>query len=131
MKIILTVCFFAPLAFLVFGYNRPAPNPSSPQLTQIREVPPVQPVFIEINQVPPPFDIGGVDPYVIWINGKRERVPAHYIHPIIENIGTANIKPIDIPNLHDGWLWPHYFEQPQKQVHLGRARSLNDRREPQ
>jgi hypothetical protein len=131
MKIILTVCFLAPLTFLVFGYNLSEPYPRPTQISQVREASPAQPVFIEINQVPPPFDIGGVDPYVIWINGKREKVAPHYIEPIIEKIGRKNIKPIDIPNLHEGWLRPHFFEQPEKEVHLGRTRSLNDRQQSQ
>lgn len=129
MKILLTICFLAPLTFLVFGYNA-LPQRSAPtQITQVPDAPKLQPVFIEINQVPPPFDIGGRDPYVIWINGAKVKVPSHYIQPIINDVGRENIRPIDIPNLHEGWIYPHYFEQPQKQV--GRVRSPNDRRESQ
>lgn len=131
MKILLIICFFAPLTFLVFGYNA-IPQSSEPtQISQVTELSLIQPVFIEINEVPPPFDIGGLEPYVIWINGARVKVPPHYIHTIIEDVGRENISPIDIPNLHEGWLHPHYFEQPPKQVRLGRIRSLNDRRESQ
>ena len=128
MKILVTVCLLAPLTFLVLGYNSVS---SSSVPTQISQVSPAQPVFIEINQVPPPFDIGGLDPYVIWVNGARVKVPNHYIDSIIENIGRDNIKPIDIPNLHEGWIRPHFFEQPTKEIHAGRTRSLNDRRPSQ
>ena len=126
MKILLTIGFLAPLTFLLFGYNS-LPHSSEP--TQITRVIDQSPVFIEINEVPPPFDVGGLDPYIIWINGARVKVPPHYIHSIIKDVGIENIRPIDISHLHEGWIRPHYFEQPQKQAQAGRARSLNDIRE--
>ena len=135
MKILIIVGFVAPLAFILFGaYTSPSSVPSSlnplvsnSTLSHGAE----QVVFVEINQVPPPFDIGGLDPYVIWINGKREKVPVHYIKPIIEEIGMENIKALDIPNLHDGWLRPHFFEQVEEEARVGRTKSLNDRRQSQ
>jgi hypothetical protein len=132
MRLFFISCFMAPLLFLFFGYTGKRPIAHSPEPLVITKIAyRDQPVFVEINQVPPPFDLAGHDPYVLWVNGARAKVPKEYLHTIIEHIGRENIKPIDIPNMHDGWIEPHFFSQPEKVVKQGRTRSLNDKQRTQ
>ena len=125
MKLLVIVGFITPLAFILFGYTteESTPMPSSILHQSYWEE---QPIFVEINQVPPPFDLAGNHPYVVWINGARVRIPEEYVHPIIKKVGKENIKPIDIPNMHEGWLRPHFFEQSQEITPHGRSRILNN-----
>tara|TARA_R100000808_G_scaffold24269_1_gene55501 strand:+ start:23786 stop:24181 length:396 start_codon:yes stop_codon:yes gene_type:complete len=126
MKLLIIVGFIAPLAFILFGaYTTPSTSHMSPLNNLSSSYWEDQPVFVEINQVPPPFDLAGHDPYVVWINGARVRVPKEYIHPIIDTVGKENIQPIDIPNMHEGWLQPHFFEQADEAIHKGRTRIVN------
>jgi len=136
-RLVIFICLIVPFAFLFLGqasYEN-AENPPKPLVIEKIVKEPYflgeQPVFVEINQIPPPFDLAGNDPYIVWVNGARVHLPKEYIEPIIEKIGKENIKPIDIMNLHDGWINPHFFEQPQKVVYKGRTRSLNDKQRTQ
>ena len=132
MRLFFTMCLVIPFLFLFFGYTGERSEPPMPEPLVITKLAyRSQPVFVEINQVPPPFDLDGHDPYVLWVNGARVRIAKEYLHPIIEHIGKENIKPIDIPNMHDGWIEPHFFSQPEKVVKQGRTRSLNDKQRTQ
>lgn len=66
------------------------------------------PVFIEINEVPPPFDLGGASPYVVWMNGKRVKLPKADLKRLVSKVGEENIPKADPYDIHKGWLWPHY-----------------------
>jgi len=62
---------------------------------------------IEINSIPPPFDVNGRFPYVVWVNGKRVDMPQKDILVLVEKIGKENIKPSNNKDIHIGWLTPH------------------------
>ena len=136
-RLAIFTCLVIPFAFLFLGQAgyKEVEEPIPPLIIEKIVKEPYflgeQPVFVEINQIPPPFDLAGNDPYVVWVNGARIHVPKEYIEPIINKIGKENIKPIDIINLHNGWLHPHYFEQPEKVVNKGRTRSLNEKQQTQ
>jgi hypothetical protein len=77
--------------------------------------------FIEINSVPPPFDIDGRYPYVVWVNGERVSMPKKDIVSLVNKIGKENIKRADTGDIHRGWLFSHLkgdpsneFEQKQR-----------------
>ena len=135
---LLIICgFLTPLAFLLLGYTgyKEPRKPHPPLVIEKIIEKPVflgkQPIFVEINEVPPPFDLNGHDPYVVWINGARVQIPKSYVDPIIAKIGKANIKPINIIDIHKGWLSPHFFHQPEKVVNKGRTRTLNEKQQTQ
>ena len=69
--------------------------------------PPFKQQIIEINSIPPPFNINGRFPYVVWMNGKRVDMPQKDILALIKKIGKENIKPSNNKDIHIGWLIPH------------------------
>ena len=66
------------------------------------------PVFIEVNKVPPPFDVGGLSPYVVWMNGKRVEPPKADLKRLVDKVGKENIPRADPYDIHKGWLWPYH-----------------------
>ena len=72
--------------------------------------PPSSPVAIEINSVPPPFDLGGHNPYVVWMNGKRVNLPKKDVLSLVNQVGQDNIPPADVRDIHRGWLFPYFAE---------------------
>ena len=72
------------------------------------------PLFIEVNNVPPPFDVNGHFPYVLWINGERVLyAPTEEIQALIKKVGNNNIRKLNSSDIHAGWLKPHYGPSPQ------------------
>ena len=70
-----------------------------------------QPVLIEINSVPPPFDLASNNPYVVWMNGKRVKLPKQDLTELVSKVGEENIPKINPHDIHKGWLWPHLSER--------------------
>ena len=60
--------------------------------------------LMEINSVPKPFDVDGSYPYVLWVNGKRFKLPMKDLKEMIAKIGEENIPPIDNNDIHKGWM---------------------------
>jgi len=71
--------------------------------------------FIEINSVPPPFDIDGRHPYVVWVNGERVNMPKKDIIALVNKIGEENIKRADSKDIHRGWLFSHLKGDPSNE----------------
>ena len=71
-----------------------------------------EPILIEINNVPPPFDVAGNFPYVLWINGMYISNPDHKaLHGIINKIGEDRIPGINPKDIHDGWIQPRFVKK--------------------
>ena len=70
---------------------------------------------IEINSVPPPFDIDGRHPYVVWVNGERVNMPKKDIIALVNKIGKENIKRADSKDIHRGWLFSHLKGDPSNE----------------
>jgi hypothetical protein len=70
-----------------------------------------EPVLMEINSVPPPFDLNGRAPYVLWVNGVKTDLPKEDLEYLVAKVGVENIKPIRIVDIHQGWLWPHFVRR--------------------
>jgi hypothetical protein len=68
---------------------------------------PTQHPLIEVNSVPFPFDVDGLHPYVVWVNGRRVNMPKHEILDLVKKIGKENIHPSTNKDIHVGWLTPH------------------------
>ena len=82
---------------------------------------------MEINSVPPPFDVAGNFPYVLWINGKHIPYPPQEgLGGIVAKVGKDNIPPIDPKDIHKGWMEPHYGKTKDSK-NLGRTRSLKEK----
>tara|TARA_R110000772_G_scaffold84506_2_gene178322 strand:+ start:183 stop:512 length:330 start_codon:yes stop_codon:yes gene_type:complete len=77
--------------------------------------------FIEINSIPPPFDVNGIRPYAVWVNGQRVNMPKKDIMTLVKKIGKENIKPANTDDIHRGWLFSHFSEPPTNEP-LGRKR---------
>jgi|TARA_B100001094_G_scaffold327178_1_gene384763 hypothetical protein len=81
------------------------PNTNSPVINKA-------PILIEINNVPPPFDVAGNFPYVLWINGMYISNPDHKaLHEIINKIGEDRIPGINPKDIHNGWIQPRFVKK--------------------
>ncbi len=72
---------------------------------------PDYPVAVEINSVPPPFDMNGHNPYVVWMNGKRVNLPKRDLLLLVDKVGKENIPTISHKDIHRGWLFPYFAEK--------------------
>ena len=63
---------------------------------------------IEINSIPPPFDVNGAYPYVVWANGRRVNMPKKDIMILVDKIGKDNIKRSNTSDIHRGWLFSYF-----------------------
>tara|TARA_B100002019_G_scaffold287061_1_gene298474 strand:- start:430 stop:762 length:333 start_codon:yes stop_codon:yes gene_type:complete len=72
--------------------------------------PPNHPVAVEINSVPPPFDMNGYYPYVVWVNGKRINLPKKDLLMFVDKFGKDNIPKVTAKDIHQGWLYPYFAE---------------------
>ena len=93
-----------------------------------KQAPSLSPTLIEINSVPPPFDLGGDDPYVVWMNGKKVNLPKSDVVALVNKVGKENIPPIDVADIHKGWLWPHYVKREELPANTSRTRQLKERK---
>jgi hypothetical protein len=84
-------------------------------------------VLIEINSVPPPFDINSKNPYAVWINGKKVDPPIEYIEALVHKVGEENIPKINKKDIHKGWLHPWYVSISQEEQKKGRTRIVGER----
>ena len=66
---------------------------------------------IEINSVPPPFDLNGHAPYVLWINGKKVDLPKEDLLALVNKVGVEKIPKINPLDIHKGWLWSHFVQR--------------------
>lgn len=58
---------------------------------------------IQINPVPHPFHY--MQPYVIWVNGKKLHIPRKDIISIAEDFNLSLEPPEDTAELHNGFGW--------------------------
>lgn len=65
--------------------------------------------FVEINNIPQPFDVAGVRPYVLWINGERiKNVPMDDLRQLVNKV-SSEVTPFKPKmDIHAGWLTPHF-----------------------
>jgi len=85
-------------------------------LMEAFEDPDTRPVLMEINSVPPPFDLNGRSPYVLWVNGVKTDLPMEDLVYLVNKVGLEDIKPIGIADIHQGWLWPHFVKHREPEV---------------
>jgi hypothetical protein len=74
---------------------------------------PDYPVAVEINSVPPPFDMNGYYPYVVWMNGKRVNLPRKDLLLLVDKVGKENIPVANDKDIHRGWLFPYFADKDQ------------------
>jgi hypothetical protein len=84
-------------------------------------------VLIEINSVPAPFNLGGDDPYVVWMNGRKVDLPKKDLVELVNKVGLQNIPDIDPVDIHKGWLWPHHAKREEFPKNISRTRQLKTR----
>lgn len=100
-----TGCIYSPPSPIV----NVEPSNFNPPKSTLLEVFFKTPLLMEINSVPPPFDVAGNYPYVLWINGRRvQNIPMGELRAVVNKVGKENIKQIDLADIHKGWLTPHY-----------------------
>jgi len=71
---------------------------------------------IEINSVPPPFDVNGLMPYVVWANGRRVDMPKKDVMVLVSKIGKENIKIAKGTDIHRGWLYSYFKGDPANEL---------------
>jgi hypothetical protein len=70
------------------------------------------PILIEINSVPPPFDVAGSFPYVLWINGMHIPSPDQKaLSSIVNKIGEDKIPKVKPEDIHEGWIEPRFVKR--------------------
>ena len=83
--------------------------------------------FIEINSVPPPFDVDGMHPYVLWINGKKMNISKvkRRLADIVNSYENGEIQAPPHLDIHQGWMKSHLFTHNSKfhEILLKNARS--------
>jgi hypothetical protein len=77
---------------------------------------------IEINSVPPPFDVNGVMPYVVWVNGSRVDMPKKDVMVLVSKIGKENIKTAKSNDIHRGWLYSYFKGDPSDELNTKKER---------
>jgi hypothetical protein len=83
------------------------------------------PILMEVNSVPPPFDLNGRLPYVLWVNGVKVDLPRGDLAYLVSKIGAGNIKPIEMQDIHQGWLWPNFVKREEAEASQnGRVRMV-------
>ncbi len=115
IKTSILIIFIIPLAYILFGYreNEPLPKPETVILKEHEKPNKVKEkelVLIEINSIPPPFDVAGNNPYVLWVNGCRIDMSKKDLIEFVNKIGMENIEPMQTSDIHKGWIQPHFFE---------------------
>ena len=77
---------------------------------------------IEINSVPPPFDVNGLMPYVVWVNGCRVEMPKKDVMVLVSKIGKENIKTAKGNDIHRGWLYSYLKGDPSNELNSKKER---------
>ena len=100
-------CVSLSFVFLLLGCNSvPAPQPDLISYSHEDTIKVTTPMFIEINSKPPPFDLGGATPYVLWVNGERFHLPPSELIYLVNKIGANKINNTNVADIHKGWLYP-------------------------
>jgi len=93
--------------------NAPEPNKQEKTLNKILSA--IQPnnkgefYFVEINNIPQPFDVAGSRPYVLWINGERIKdIPMEDLKELVNKVSSEVVKFKPSHDIHAGWLTPHF-----------------------
>ena len=98
---------------------------SQTALMEAFEDPETRPVLMEINSIPPPFNLNGRSPYILWVNGVKADLPMEDLVYLVNKVGVENIKPIEIADIHQGWLWPHFVKRREPEIpQNGRVRII-------
>ena len=128
IKTIILISFLAPLAYLLFGYTFEDPSIGGnitleipPKMVEEKDL-----VLIEINSIPPPFNLGKHDAYVVWINGCRVHPSKKSVINFVNLVGKENIHPIRVDDIHKGWMHPHYVENISIKFPKSRVRFVNE-----
>ena len=128
IKTIILIGFLCPLAYLLFGYTfeelstgENIPSEISPKIVEEKDL-----VLMEINSIPPPFNLGKHDAYVVWINGCRVHPSKKSIVNFVNLVGKENFQSINVDDIHKGWLHPHYIENASIKFPKGRTRLVSE-----
>tara|TARA_Y100000356_G_C11110038_1_gene209112 strand:- start:164 stop:544 length:381 start_codon:yes stop_codon:yes gene_type:complete len=106
--ITLALCMFCGCATT----HKPVSIERNTNIETYKEVSIEPPLLVEINSVPPPFDVKGHIPYVLWINGMHiSRPDQKALSAIVNKIGRENIPPINTKDIHKGWLEPRFVKK--------------------
>jgi hypothetical protein len=111
------------LILIVFGCLQKRSLHKSMEASIAQEVK-QKPVLIEVNSVPPPFDLAGNNPYVVWMNGRKVNLPKEDLTELVNKVGEENIPSIDLMDIHKGWLRPHYAKKEEFPENRGRVRQV-------
>jgi len=85
-------------------------------------VPPAPPNFapsresilnIQVNPIPHPFNLNGIMPYAIWINGKPLPMSPKLSTNLAQVLNLKFTQPKDTAKIHngEGWLYPLELEE--------------------
>lgn len=63
---------------------------------------------IQVNRLPHPFNVGGLMPYQVWIDGERLPLNSQETKQIVETLNLKFEQPDNTAAIHagEGWLQP-------------------------
>ena len=75
---------------------------------------PIEPQ-IQVNRLPHPFNVGGLVPYQVWVDGERLPLNSKKAKQIVKTLNLKFEQPENTREIHSGagWLQPHNINQTQ------------------
>lgn len=63
---------------------------------------------IQINPIPHPFNLNGLYPYAVWVDGKRLRLNRNELNNLVVYLDLKFSQPKDTEKIHkgEGWVYP-------------------------
>ena len=68
-----------------------------------------EPMNIQVNRIPHPFNLNGRLPFQVWVDGERVPLNINEVQDMIEVLDIKFTQPEDTKEIHSGtgWIFPH------------------------
>lgn len=68
-----------------------------------------QPINIQVNRIPHPFNLNGNLPFQVWVDGQHMPLDSKEVQGVIEVLDIEFTQPEDTEEIHSGagWIFPH------------------------
>ena len=68
-----------------------------------------EPMNIQVNRIPHPFNLNGRLPFQVWVDGERVPLNMIEVQDMIEVLDIEFTQPEDTKEIHSGagWIFPH------------------------
>jgi len=68
-----------------------------------------QPMNIQVNRIPHPFNLNGRLPFQVWVDGEQVPLDINEVKDMIEVLNIKFTQPKDTKEIHSGagWIFPY------------------------